>query len=114
MRAAVKLEKAGVHAAVVNARFVNPVDRDLILSIASRVPRIVTIEENVLKGGFGSSVIECLNDAEVGQVHVKRLGIPDRFIEQGTPERLRARYGIDEDGIFLAALSFLREHSFSS
>jgi 1-deoxy-D-xylulose-5-phosphate synthase len=46
-------------------------------------------------------------------VKVKRLGIPDRFMEQGGQDRLRARYGIDEEGIFLAALSFLREHSFS-
>ena len=59
-------------------------------------------------------MIEYLSDAEIGGAKVKRLGIGDTFIEQGKPESLRARYGIDADGIFLAALSFVREHTFSA
>lgn len=114
LRAAGRLEKLGVHATVINARFIKPLDRGLILEVADHVSRIVTIEENVLQGGFGSSVLECLNDAEGTAVKVKRLGIPDRFVEQGRQDRLRAKYGIDEEGIFLAALSFMREHSFSN
>jgi 1-deoxy-D-xylulose-5-phosphate synthase len=113
LRAAERLEKIGVHATVINVRFIKPLDREMILDVAAHVPKIVTIEENVLQGGFGSSVLECLSDAEGNGVKVKRLGIPDRFMEQGGQDRLRARYGIDEEGIFLAALSFLREHSFS-
>lgn len=113
MQAAERLELAGVSAQVVNARFIKPLDRELLLSVAERIPMIVTIEENALEGGFGSSVLECLNDAGMN-VRVKRLGIPDKFIEQAGIESLKAKYGIDEDGIFLASLSFLREHTFSN
>jgi 1-deoxy-D-xylulose-5-phosphate synthase len=114
LTAAERLEKAGIHAAVINARFVKPLDGDMIRSVASRVPRIITVEENALQGGFGSAVIEYLSDAEINHVKVKRLGIGDKFIEQGKPEKLRARYGLDAEGIFLAALSLVREHTFSA
>ncbi len=114
LTAAERLEKAGVHATVINARFVKPIDGEMIREVASRVPRIVTIEENVLQGGFGSAVIEYLSDSEINHVKVKRLGIGDKFIEQGKPGSLKAKYGIDADGIFLAALSFVREHTFSA
>jgi 1-deoxy-D-xylulose-5-phosphate synthase len=113
LKAAERLESAGVSAMVVNARFIKPLDRELLLSVAGRITKIVTIEENVLQGGFGSAVIECLQDAEMG-VKVRRLGIPDVFVEQGGIERLKAKYGIDEEGIFLSALSFAREHTFSN
>ncbi|MGE5299492.1 MAG: 1-deoxy-D-xylulose-5-phosphate synthase [Acidobacteriota bacterium] len=114
LSAAERLEKAGVHATVINARFVKPIDGEMIREVASRVPRIVTIEENVLQGGFGSAVIEYLSDSEINHVKVKRLGIGDKFIEQGKPGSLKAKYGIDANGIFLAALSFVREHTFSA
>ncbi len=112
LKAAERLEEMGVSALVVNARFIKPLDRETLLSVAGRVPKIVTIEENALQGGFGSAVVECLNDAELS-VKVKRLGVPDRFVEQGGVDRLKAKYGIDEEGIFLSALSFIREHTFS-
>ena len=111
--AAARLEKLGLSSLVINARFIKPLDRELILSVASRIPRIITAEENVLEGGFGSAVIECISDAGLTNVWVRRLGIPDVFVEQGTPARLRSKYGLDEEGIFLAALSMIREHTFS-
>lgn len=111
--AAERLEKLGVNALVTNARFIKPVDRELILSVAARIPKIITIEENALEGGFGSAVLECISDAGLTNVWVKRLGIPDVFVEQGTPAGLRAKYRIDEEGIFLTALSMIREHTFS-
>ena len=114
LRAAERLEKIGVHATVINARFIKPLDKEMILRVSAQIPKLITIEENVLQGGFGSSVLECLSDAEGNGVKVKRLGIPDRFMEQGGQDRLRAKYGIDEEGIFLAALSFMREHTFSN
>ena len=114
LSAAERLEKTGVHATVINARFVKPIDGEMLREVASRVPRIVTIEENVLQGGFGSAVIEYLSDSEINHVKVKRLGIGDKFIEQGKPGSLKEKYGIDTDGIFLAALSFVREHTFSA
>jgi 1-deoxy-D-xylulose-5-phosphate synthase len=114
LKAAGRLEEAGISAAVVNARFVKPLDKDLIISLAGRMHRIITIEENALQGGFGSSVLECLNETDTNSVKVKRLGLPDRFVEQGDPGTLRAKYGVDEQGIFLAALSFMREPTFSN
>lgn len=109
IRAAERLETVDIHAAVVNARFIKPLDRDLILNITSRVPRIITIEENVLQGGFGSAVMECLADAGKFSVMVKRVGIPDFFVEQGGMERLRAIYGLDEDGLYETAHAFTKE-----
>ena len=113
LNAAIKLEKDGIKAAVVNARFIKPLDKELILSIASRISKIVTIEEGCLQGGFGSSILECLNDSGIA-AKVRRLGIPDRFVEQGHPDRLRAKYGLDEEGIYRASLTFLREPVFSN
>ncbi len=109
IRAAERLETDDVHAAVINARFIKPLDRDLILDIASRVPRIITVEENVLQGGFGSAVMECLADAGKHSVMIKRVGIPDFFVEQGSMERLRSIYGLDEDGLYHKALAFTKE-----
>ncbi|MEW6109152.1 MAG: 1-deoxy-D-xylulose-5-phosphate synthase [Nitrospirota bacterium] len=113
LKAAERLEKVGINASVINSRFVTPLDRDLFLSVASRIPRLITIEENTLRGGFGSAVLECLNESDIN-TKVHRLGIKDGFIEQGNPDKLRAKYGIDEEGIFLAALSFMREPTFSN
>lgn len=111
--AALRLEKEGFTTMVVNARFVKPLDRNLISSIVSAVPRIVTIEENVLQGGFGSAVIEFLNEMGGPYVRVKRIGIPDIFIEQGAPGELRTKYGLDEEGIYLALLAIHKEPTYS-
>jgi 1-deoxy-D-xylulose-5-phosphate synthase len=81
LNAAEKLEKDGIKAAVVNARFIKPLDKELILSIASRISKIVTVEESCLHGGFGSSILECLNDSGIA-VKVRRLGIPDRLLNR--------------------------------
>jgi 1-deoxy-D-xylulose-5-phosphate synthase len=110
IKAAEKLGEAGISAAVVNARFIKPLDENMLLSISSQVPKLLTIEENALQGGFGSAVLEFLNSSEISP-KLKMLGIPDRFVEQGNPERLREKYGIDENGIFNAALSFVKEPS---
>lgn len=113
MRVAEKLEKDGVSAMVVNARFVKPLDRVLFSSIVSLIPRVVTIEENVLQGGFGSAFLEFLNEADATHVHVKRIGIPDIFLEHGKQSELRRQYGLDDDGIFRSVHSFLRERLYT-
>jgi 1-deoxy-D-xylulose-5-phosphate synthase len=113
LTAADRLRRDGIEAMVINARFIKPLDRELISSVASMVPRIITIEENVLEGGFGSAVLEFLNEMEIHNVRVKRLGIPDRFIEQGQQSELRNKYGLDEEGIYLSACLFLRELSYN-
>ena len=75
----------------------------LILKTAAKVKKILTVEENVLNGGFGSAVLELLAENNLLDVYVKRLGIADEFIEHATQAQLRARLGLDEEGIFRAA-----------
>jgi 1-deoxy-D-xylulose-5-phosphate synthase len=107
--AAKRLEREGISVMVVNARFIKPLDQNLLISIASRIKRIITVEENTLTGGFGSAVLEFLSDIEIPYVKVRRLGLPDEFIAQGQQDELRKKYGLDEEGIYQAALSILKE-----
>jgi 1-deoxy-D-xylulose-5-phosphate synthase len=100
IRAAERLDASGIHAAVINTRFLKPLDGDLIGEWARKVGKILTVEENVLQGGFGSAVLELLQEKGLSSVQVKRLGIPDLFVEHGPPALLRAKYGIDEAGIY--------------
>jgi 1-deoxy-D-xylulose-5-phosphate synthase len=88
-----ELEKEGIAAAVVNMRFVKPLDRELILQMARRTRRLVTVEEHVLQGGFGSAVLEILEEEGLSGVEVKRIGLPDQFIEHGAVRSLRERFG---------------------
>ncbi|MGA7317696.1 MAG: 1-deoxy-D-xylulose-5-phosphate synthase, partial [Silvibacterium sp.] len=87
------LERQGHSAAVINPRFVKPLDRDLLASYARHVTAIVTFEDHVLMGGFGSVVLETLSEMGFA-TPVIRIGWPDRFIEHGKVEQLRARHGI--------------------
>ncbi|MDH5202982.1 MAG: 1-deoxy-D-xylulose-5-phosphate synthase [Nitrospirota bacterium] len=113
LTAAERLKNEGISAMVINARFVKPLDRNLLLSVASKIKKIITVEENALEGGFGSAVIELLNNMEIHDVRVKRLGISDEFIEQGQQSELRKKYRLDDEGIYLSVLSFLREPTYS-
>jgi 1-deoxy-D-xylulose-5-phosphate synthase len=92
---------------VVNARFVKPLDQELICSLAEETKRFLTVEENAIQGGFGSAVLEVLEEKGLKEVAVKRLGIPDAFVEHGTQDILRHKYGIDAAGIFQAALTLI-------
>jgi 1-deoxy-D-xylulose-5-phosphate synthase len=109
LEAAKELDKQGFSAAVVNARFVKPLDEHLILSLAAKHGRVLTVEENVLAGGFGSAVLELLADRNLFGVTVKRLGIPDVFVEHGTQDILRKKYGLDAHGILKGALTILAQ-----
>ena len=108
LQAAEILRLQGIAAGVVNARFVKPLDAELILSVARQTGKIITIEENALQGGFGSAVLELLYDNNLQNVQVRRLGIPDHFIEQGSQAQLRKDVGIDAEGIASAALEFMK------
>ncbi|MBW1866580.1 MAG: 1-deoxy-D-xylulose-5-phosphate synthase, partial [Deltaproteobacteria bacterium] len=103
LKAHALLADQGVSAMVVDCRFVKPIDRELICSMAEKIPRIITVEEHVCQGGFGSAVLECLNDEGMTGVTVKRIGLPDIFIEHGPQELLRSKYGIDATAIVRAA-----------
>jgi 1-deoxy-D-xylulose-5-phosphate synthase len=94
-----ELSSMGLSATVVNCRFVKPLDIELIGSLTKRIPRVITVEENVRQGGFGSAVLEALNEAGISGFHLERIGIPDAFIEHGPQDLLRSKYGIDAAAI---------------
>lgn len=100
MQAAERLEQEGVSAAVVNARFVKPLDKDLIAGVAKRVRYLVTVEEGCKMGGFGSAVLEALSDEGITHPDTKLIGLPDRYIEQGPQDLLREQYGLTGEGIY--------------
>ncbi len=97
--AAEELARHGIKATVVNARFVKPLDRELLKEHAKNIGRFVTIEENALIGGFGSAVLEALEEMGLKDLSVKRLGLPDRFIEHGSQHLLRKQVGLDVDSL---------------
>jgi len=109
LEAARMLEAQGIMAGVINARFVKPLDTELILGEAQRTGVMVTVEENALMGGFGSAVLEACADAGLCTIRVKRLGIPDQFIEHGSQAQLRSDVGIDAAGIAAGVTAFLRQ-----
>jgi 1-deoxy-D-xylulose-5-phosphate synthase len=107
--AAQELAKFNIDAAVINARFAKPIDSKLVLEIAARTGRLVTVEENTLNGGFGSSILELLETSGLHNIGLKRIGIPDEFVEHGPPSVLRSKYQLDADGIAQCVLAFFPE-----
>jgi 1-deoxy-D-xylulose-5-phosphate synthase len=112
-RLATMLEHEGLSAAVINPRFAKPIDRECVARYARRCKLVVTFEDHVLAGGFGSAVLETLNELELN-VPVVRIGWPDEFIEHGKVETLRAKYGLTAESAldrvrpFLAAMESRR------
>jgi 1-deoxy-D-xylulose-5-phosphate synthase len=103
---AARLECAGYSAAVINPRFIKPIDREMLANYAGQVAAFVTFEDHVKMGGFGSAVIEALD--ELGSaVPVVRIGWPDRFIEHGKVEELRAKHGLTVDAAQAQVLPLL-------
>ena len=107
LAAAARLEVQGIDAAVINPRFLKPLDSDLIADWAARTGRVVTVEDNCVQGGFGSAVLEVLNERGL-HLPVQRLGYEDRFIEHGPQAVLWRAAGIDADGIVHSVLDLLR------
>ncbi len=93
MQAAEMLSEHAIEATVVNARFVKPLDTDLIVPLAKRIGRVVTLEEGCIMGGFGSAVTEALMEHDV-VVPVKRLGVPDQLVEHAKPDEAKAELGL--------------------
>ncbi|MBI5642510.1 MAG: 1-deoxy-D-xylulose-5-phosphate synthase [Deltaproteobacteria bacterium] len=98
LEAAERLDSEGLRVGVVNCRFVKPLDEGCILKAAANSGGLITVEENALQGGFGSAVIELLEEHGI-KCPVKRIGVPDEFVEHGSQEGLRARLGLDSVGI---------------
>ena len=101
-------EQTGKEVAVFDARFVKPLPEEQLLALAGSQPFMLLVEENALAGGFGSAVLELLADHDaLSSLRVKRLGVPDRFIEHGSQKELRARIGVNRDGILHALQAML-------
>jgi 1-deoxy-D-xylulose-5-phosphate synthase len=99
VEAANLLANEGIDCEVVNARFAKPLDSELILELSQRISKIITIEEGIIRGGFGSAVLELLNKSGSKQVKVECIGLPDQFVEHGKPEIFRSKYDLDSKGI---------------
>lgn len=95
------LEK--IQAEVVNMRFIKPIDSDVILKLAKRMKKFVVVENNVLEGGFGSAVLEVLNDNKIDNISVKRIGLPDKFIAHGSRAEFLKELGLSAEAIAKAA-----------
>ena len=106
VRLAGMLEDEGLRAAVINPRFAKPVDRDCVADFGGRCGLVITLEDHVLAGGFGSAVLETMNELELS-VPVVRVGWPDEFIEHGKPEALKAKYGLTAEAALEKARPYL-------
>ena len=109
IEAAKRLADEGISVAVVNARFVKPLDDELIIAFAKKTGRIITVEEHALFGGFGSAVLECLDAKGITGIKTHRIGLPDVYIEHGTQKELRQKYGLDADGIYSSVRAFVEK-----
>jgi 1-deoxy-D-xylulose-5-phosphate synthase len=103
LEAAADLETKGIRTEVVNCRFVKPLDQEMLGSLLGKFDKIITVEENSLQGGFGSAVLEFTNAHNFNRLSIKRLGIPDRFIEHGARKTLLSELGLDKEGIYKMA-----------
>ena len=107
VKAAMLLEMEELSVGVVNCRFVKPLDRELV-SFARPSGRVLVVEENVRQGGLSSAILELFSDMDALDVHIKRVGLPDKFVEHGPVTILRKKYGLDASGIAKAVREFFR------
>lgn len=107
MEAAERLSEQGIEAAVINARFVKPLDRDLIITWAKQTGHVVTVEEHMKAGGFGSAVLELFAREELFHIATALVGVDDHFVEHGTREELCRLQGISTEGVMKTALRVL-------
>ncbi len=107
IKAGEKLSRDGVDATIVNARFVKPMDIDMLTDVINNHQVVITIEDHMMSGGFGSAVIESLHTDMLGQCKIIRVGIPDMFVEAGVRKVLLKNMGIDADGLYNRAMEEL-------
>ena len=107
LEAAEGLSRLGIDAAVINPRFVRPLDEELITHWAAHTGQVITVEDNMARGGFGSAVLELLSSAGLEGVRTRLLGLPDRFLGHGPQEILRKIGRIDAPAIITAALNLV-------
>ncbi|WP_299581854.1 1-deoxy-D-xylulose-5-phosphate synthase [uncultured Sunxiuqinia sp.] len=107
-RAVKSLNNKDFSVAHYDMRFVKPLDEELLHQIFQKYTRVITVEDGVIQGGFGSTVLEFMNDHHY-QAQLVRLGVPDQFIEHGTPEELQHDCGFDQKGIYQACIDLLEQ-----
>jgi 1-deoxy-D-xylulose-5-phosphate synthase len=110
VRAAEALATEGIQVAVINARFIKPMDDSLIARYCTPGSKVITVEEGSLAGGFGSAVMERAQDLGFVDVDFHRIGIPDEYVHHGTADVLRAQYDLHSDGIARRVRKFLQGH----
>ncbi|MFZ2492607.1 MAG: 1-deoxy-D-xylulose-5-phosphate synthase [Thermoanaerobaculia bacterium] len=108
VQAAEMLEREGLHVAVVNGRFIKPLDDEMIRKVCRSGSHVITVEEGSLAGGFGSAVMERAQELGISGVHFHRIGIPDEYVHHGSQDILRAQYDLHAEGIARRVLQFLR------
>jgi 1-deoxy-D-xylulose-5-phosphate synthase len=111
VRAAAKLREMGRDVGVVNARFCKPLDKHTILKAIEELPFVVTVEEGALEGGFGSAVLEAASEAGLSTHHVKRCGVPDRWIMHAERDEQLAEIGLSADGLVQTALQMIERQT---
>ncbi len=105
LKAAMQLDKEGIHCGVINMRYVKPIDLELLLQLRETTTNFITVEEHVLTGGFGSAVMEAFEGQDV---RIHRIGIPDKFVEHGPQNVLRDMVGLSVEKIAHTTREFLR------
>ncbi|MGE5192298.1 MAG: 1-deoxy-D-xylulose-5-phosphate synthase [Deltaproteobacteria bacterium] len=114
VKAAASLKGEGLDVGVINARFAKPVDRETILRAVAESGFVVTVEEGTLLGGFGSAVLETANAAGLRTDHIRRLGLPDQYVEHADRNDQLCELGLDADGIVRAVLAVANRDSLVS
>jgi 1-deoxy-D-xylulose-5-phosphate synthase len=110
VKAAERLAEEGLSVAVINGRFVKPLDGELIASVVGKTRCLVTVEEGARMGGFGAAVLESLAEQGI-TVPIKLIGLPDWYIEQGPQDLLREKYGLTAEGIYQTVKGFWEQLS---
>ncbi len=104
VKASIFLKNKSINTTIINARFVKPLDAELLIKYTSKIKKIITVEEHVLDGGFGSAVLEMLMDNGITDINIKRVGINNTFVEHGPQDILKRDYKIDSQAIINTAL----------
>jgi len=111
IKANTRLNELGIFSTIINARFVKPLDSNLMVAYARKIKNIIIVEEHVLDGGFGSAVLEMFSDKGITGFSLKRIGIKNIFVEHGAQDILRKDYEIDSNAIVLAAMELHGERT---
>ena len=108
LKVAKEVSKFGMSAEVINARFIKPLDAKMILASAEKTKKVVSIEDNVVTGGFGSLVLQIINDEELENIKFRNFGYPDEFVQHGNIDELDRIYGLDYQSISCEILNVFR------